>query len=98
MHAWLLKFHKSVVYYDIGLLQRIIFLTLPFQYIASPRYPNNYPNNVRCQWMLSAPRGERISVKVTDIYMEQSPGCRKDKLSVMDVVNHVRFRCNRIEL
>ena len=41
--------------------------------------------------MLSAPAGERISVKVVDIFMEQSAGCRKDKLSVMDVNNAVRL-------
>ena len=64
--------------------------TVSIQIITSPRFPNNYPNNVRCQWTLSAPAGERISVRVVDIFMEQSEGCRNDKLSVMDVVNGVR--------
>ena len=42
--------------------------------------------------MLSAPSaGERISVKVVDIFMEESAGCMKDKLSVMDVNSVVRF-------
>ena len=45
--------------------------------------------------MLSAPQGERISVRVVDIFMEQSTGCRNDKLSVSDVNSVVRYCTDR---
>ena len=34
--------------------------------IKSPRFPSNYPNNILCEWKLSAKRGSRITLRFTD--------------------------------
>jgi hypothetical protein len=59
------------------------------QIITSPQFPRNYPNNVRCVWMLSAPMDERIMVKIVDVFIEESEGCRRDKVTVEDVNPYV---------
>ncbi|XP_076821753.1 CUB and sushi domain-containing protein 1-like isoform X4 [Clavelina lepadiformis] len=40
------------------------------QYFTSPYYPNNYPNNIRCEWAFYAPVGYRIRVHFMDIQTE----------------------------
>ena len=40
--------------------------------ITSPDYPNSYPNNSRCSWILEAPEGMTISVSETDLSVSKS--------------------------
>jgi hypothetical protein len=39
--------------------------------------------------MLSAPMDERIMVKIVDVFIEESEGCRRDKVTVEDVNPYV---------
>lgn len=38
--------------------------------ITSPFYPRDYPNAVTCRWKISASRGKRIKLVITDMYLE----------------------------
>ena len=37
---------------------------------ASPKYPNNYPDNERCTWGITVPSGYRIKVEFLEFYTE----------------------------
>ena len=37
--------------------------------ITSPNYPNNFPKNVVCWWVIKAPAGKRVKVTITDMDM-----------------------------
>lgn len=38
--------------------------------ITSPFYPRDYPNAVTCRWKITASRGKRIKLVITDMYLE----------------------------
>ena len=37
--------------------------------ITTPNYPNNFPTNVVCWWVIKAPAGQRVKVTFTDMKM-----------------------------
>ena len=40
-------------------------------YITSPGYPQNYPQNIDCVWVISVPNGEAIQLDFEgDFYIE----------------------------
>ena len=39
-------------------------------YIQSPHYPNNYPNNSDCAWLIQVPPGETLRLTIDDISLE----------------------------
>lgn len=40
-------------------------------YITSPNYPQSYPQNIDCIWVVSAPNGEAVQIDFEeDIYIE----------------------------
>ena len=51
-------------------------------FIESPNYPDDYPPNFECLWVLRAEEGERIQVRVLDAEIEPSVDCRNDALGV----------------
>lgn len=43
----------------------------PSDYITSPNYPQNYPQNIDCIWVITAPSGEAIQIDFEDeFYIE----------------------------
>ena len=56
----------------------------------SPNYPANYPNNIRCRWMLVVDRNEQIRIKFSDFDVEDSSTCTRDRLTFEDVNLSVR--------
>ncbi|TNN61134.1 Cubilin [Liparis tanakae] len=57
----------------------------PPGYITSPNYPQNYPQNVDCIWVVSAPNGEAVQIDFEeDIYIETTASCVYDYLELRD--------------
>ncbi|PNF23973.1 hypothetical protein B7P43_G09286 [Cryptotermes secundus] len=50
--------------------------------LQSPNYPNNYPHNKDCQWIISVPTGQQIKLNVTDFILEGGSNCRYDYLEI----------------
>uniref|UniRef100_A0A8D0F9R3 CUB domain containing protein 2 n=1 Tax=Strix occidentalis caurina TaxID=311401 RepID=A0A8D0F9R3_STROC len=55
---------------------------------SSPRYPNFYPNNLKCQWSIQLPPGYRVKVFFLDMELEGrsslTGGCDYDHLAAFD--------------
>ena len=43
------------------------YLTGPTDIITSPNYPEHYPNDVYCSWLINYQQGSQIEVKNTKI-------------------------------
>ncbi|KAM3593822.1 uncharacterized protein V6R79_022582 [Siganus canaliculatus] len=57
----------------------------PPGYIMSPNYPQIYPQNIDCTWVLTVPNGEAVQVEFEDeFYIESSDSCRYDYLELRD--------------
>ncbi|KAJ3611231.1 hypothetical protein NHX12_021247, partial [Muraenolepis orangiensis] len=57
----------------------------PPGYITSPNYPQNYPQNIDCIWVITAPNGESVQVDFEgDFYIETTSSCLHDYLEVRD--------------
>uniref|UniRef100_A0A8C5R8E7 CUB domain containing protein 2 n=1 Tax=Leptobrachium leishanense TaxID=445787 RepID=A0A8C5R8E7_9ANUR len=51
--------------------------------ITSPEYPDNYPNNAECHWMIQAAPDSKIHLVFTDFQME-SEECNFDYVAIFD--------------
>lgn len=55
---------------------------------SSPRYPNFYPNNLKCQWNIKLPPGYRVKIFFLDMELEGrsslTGGCDYDHLAAFD--------------
>ncbi|XP_075185923.1 embryonic protein UVS.2-like [Anomaloglossus baeobatrachus] len=56
----------------------------PGRNITSPRYPNNYYSNLRCNFTIKAPVGQRITLTFSDFKLEDSYICSYDHVIVWD--------------
>ncbi|XP_074549445.1 cubilin [Halichoeres trimaculatus] len=57
----------------------------PPGYITSPNYPQNYPQNIDCVWVITVPNGELVQIDFEDeFYIEQSSSCLYDYLELRD--------------
>ncbi|NXK39824.1 UVS2 protein, partial [Piprites chloris] len=52
--------------------------------ITSPNYPNKYPKNRACFWIISSPVGYKISLKMLSFELEYSDRCTYDYLLIHD--------------
>ncbi|XP_039341949.1 CUB domain-containing protein 2 isoform X3 [Mauremys reevesii] len=52
--------------------------------ITSPHYPENYPNNVECRWIIRAVPNSIIKLVFADFQMENNEGCNFDYVAVYD--------------
>uniref|UniRef100_A0A8C3F7U3 CUB domain containing protein 2 n=1 Tax=Chrysemys picta bellii TaxID=8478 RepID=A0A8C3F7U3_CHRPI len=52
--------------------------------ITSPDYPENYPNNAECRWIIRAVPNSIIKLVFTDFQMENNEGCNFDYVAVYD--------------
>ena len=49
---------------------------------ASPSYPNSYPMNVECVWIIKAPAGNIAHLFFGEFDLEESDDCNKDYLDI----------------
>lgn len=52
--------------------------------ITSPGYPNPYPLNKQCTWVILAKQGKTIELTFRAFELERNPNCRYDYLEVHD--------------
>ncbi|XP_010158225.1 PREDICTED: embryonic protein UVS.2-like, partial [Eurypyga helias] len=52
--------------------------------ITSPNYPNKYPKNQACFWVISSPVGYKVSLKMLSFELEDSDRCIYDYLLIHD--------------
>ncbi|XP_048584552.1 SCO-spondin isoform X3 [Nematostella vectensis] len=61
--------------------------------LKSPEFPNNYPNNISCSWVLTVSPGNRIEVTtfvlLLDSYSTEDPSCPGDYLEVRQGASRV---------
>ncbi|CAG0904641.1 unnamed protein product, partial [Darwinula stevensoni] len=50
--------------------------------IATPNYPDGYPHNLDCTWIISAPSGRQINLNVSDFTLEMHQECQYDYLEI----------------
>ncbi|XP_023016013.2 cubilin [Leptinotarsa decemlineata] len=50
--------------------------------IKSPRYPEEYPTNRECTWIIHVMPGQQIMLNVTEFDIESYSGCRYDWLEI----------------
>ncbi|KAM4718445.1 cubilin [Anableps anableps] len=57
----------------------------PPGYITSPNYPQNYPQNIDCNWVITVPDGEAVRIDFEgDFYIEPTSNCSFDYLELRD--------------
>ena len=44
--------------------------------LKSPGYPDNYPNNTHCVYMVRIPQNMKINIYFSDFEVEEGPLCR----------------------
>ena len=52
--------------------------------LMSPHYPDHYPNNSLCRWVLTADPGDRVRVTFSTFDLEDSMLCLPDYLEVRE--------------
>ena len=52
--------------------------------LQSPNYPNNYPESVMCQWVITVPRRFKVRLEFENIDLEDDAACRFDYVTVLD--------------
>lgn len=57
-------------------------LNKPEGSFTSPNYPNNYPHNIQCQWIIEIEYGHLIEITFSDFDFEASQDCKPDGLIV----------------
>lgn len=50
--------------------------------IRSPNYPEDYPNNKECVWIIEAQEKHRIILKINHFELESSLTCMYDYLEI----------------
>jgi cubilin len=50
--------------------------------LQSPNYPNYYPHNKDCKWIISVRSGQQIQLNVTDFSLEGGSRCLYDYLEI----------------
>ncbi|XP_013879229.1 cubilin [Austrofundulus limnaeus] len=57
----------------------------PPGYLTSPNYPQNYPTNSDCIWVITVPNGEAVQIDFEDeFYIEPTTSCIYDYLEIRD--------------
>lgn len=51
--------------------------------LASPEYPNNYPNNVECHWVIRAAGPTTVKLVFVDFQVEGNEECTYDYVAVL---------------
>ncbi|XP_076655704.1 cubilin [Halictus rubicundus] len=57
--------------------------------IASPMFPSQYPNNIECNWEITAENGYHIGLVFTNRFnLEGSKDCTNDYVQIFDWIEH----------
>ncbi|TWW71481.1 Cubilin 460 kDa receptor, partial [Takifugu flavidus] len=59
-------------------------VTAPSGEIHSPSYPNSYPNNVDCSWVISVEPNHRVFFNFSDLDIEFHSNCSWDYVAIHD--------------
>ena len=59
--------------------------------ITSPNYPDPYPSNRECVWVITAPQKNRINIEVENFELEKVNGCHFDYLEIRYVDHSMIF-------
>lgn len=57
-------------------------LTRPTDRFTSPNYPNPYPHDTLCSWVITAEIGQLIELTFTDFDFEATSACTQDGIVV----------------
>ncbi|XP_015775857.1 PREDICTED: MAM and LDL-receptor class A domain-containing protein 2-like isoform X3 [Acropora digitifera] len=60
--------------------------------LRSPRYPNNYPNNLHCLYRVSIPSDKNLVIYFNYFSLEDHPDCKWDYLKISDGRNQTNGR------
>ncbi|KAK9890452.1 hypothetical protein WA026_010538 [Henosepilachna vigintioctopunctata] len=52
--------------------------------ITSPNYPQQYPNDIECEWLIEAPIGHSIIINFTFVDVEKDDTCVYDSIKVFN--------------
>lgn len=62
------------------------------QELTSPNYPDNYPTNVHCKWVLHKQLWATFDLHIVDVDIEPSDTCSNDRLQIRELeVNMIFF-------
>ncbi|CAG0894795.1 unnamed protein product [Darwinula stevensoni] len=71
-------------------------LTGPLGEVQSPGYPDSYPPNTRCHWLIQAPPTRKIILNLNDFNLEDSADCFSgDYLTVTDPKGESNMFCGQ---
>ncbi|KAE8596094.1 hypothetical protein XENTR_v10015965 [Xenopus tropicalis] len=57
----------------------------PSGFVTSPKYPENYPMNADCVWIITVPNGEAVELEFKEqFYIEPSENCSSNYLELRD--------------
>lgn len=71
------------------MLSDVVQLERMYGRIASPDFPNVYPNSKERTWNITVPRGYAIRIYFTHFKLELSYQCEYDYVKVCEVCLHV---------
>ncbi|NP_001088112.1 uncharacterized protein LOC494813 precursor [Xenopus laevis] len=54
----------------------------PSRNITTPNYPNSYPPNLDCQFLITAPPFYKVALNISDFFLEMSSTCKYDYLEI----------------
>ncbi|XP_022794014.1 uncharacterized protein LOC111332821 [Stylophora pistillata] len=57
--------------------------------ITTPSFPDNYPNNVICTWVLQAPVNHTVKLLIEEFYLEKDKKCFYDFMEFFDGGNAI---------
>ncbi|XP_071942939.1 cubilin-like isoform X2 [Antedon mediterranea] len=92
-YAWI-KFHSDASLTDGGF--QIIYtsslssaacgghLTADSAILISPNFPNAYPHDAECIWIIEVPSTEVVTLNITDLQLETSGNCVYDYVEIRD--------------
>ena len=82
---------------DICLETKMLTATDVEQTVTSPNYPNDYGNDLKCEYQIRASDGKVIEVTITDMDIEEEPQCAYDSLRIRNGLTnqHPFFKVNQ---
>ncbi|CAK1552576.1 unnamed protein product [Leptosia nina] len=67
---------------NCGFNQTKIVTSGQTSYFHSPKYPEEYGNDLKCEWLFEATEGHHLQLRFTDFKIEETSGCYADHVSI----------------
>ncbi|XP_025082446.1 uncharacterized protein LOC112557056 isoform X3 [Pomacea canaliculata] len=64
--------------------------------IISPRYPDLYPANAVCEWIITGDTGDRVRLSFVDFHLQDTISCQLDSLEMRDGSSVYSPRLDRV--